>query len=256
MLCITSNAEVIDLGMRKLLIADANEEFRLALIEQLREAYVIKACWDGQQALQLLHSMKPDVLVIDLMLPELDGISLLQRAAEAGLEPMVLATTRMVSDYVIEAVMRLGVGYLMVKPCDIKATIARIEDLSHKLKPQAVTRPDPEIAVTNMLLALGIPTKLRGFACLREAILEAVRQPGQLVTKELYPKVGKRCEGSSQQVERSIRSAIATAWETRDEQIWATYFPPGPSGNLERPTNAAMISRLASLLTVNWEQWL
>ena len=232
--------------LRTLLIADANEEFRMALAEQLSGAYAVRICADGKQALGLVYSLKPEVLVVDLMLPELDGISLLQQIAQAGLRPMVLATTRFANDYVVTAAERLGVGYVMVKPCDVRATAARIGDLTEHLKPVTPATPDPQTAVTNMMLDLGIPTKLRGFAFLREAALETLRNPGQLMTKELYPKVAKICDGSAQQVERSIRSAIAAAWAHRDEQLWRMYFPPNGKGLLEKPTNSEIISCLAN----------
>lgn len=235
-----------NLEMRKLLIADASEEFRLALAEILRGKYVVRLCQDGNQTLEMLRSMKPDILVLDLLLPGLDGISLLQKAAEAGLQPMVLATTGFVNEYVLECVERMGVGYVMVKPCDVHATAARIADLHQHLKAPVVTRPDPRTVVCNLLLTLSVPTNLKGYACLREAILEAVRDPTQQVTKELYPKVAKLCEGNAVQVERSIRSAIAAAWEHRDEEVWRMYFSPNQAGMLERPTNAVFIFAVAA----------
>ena len=72
---------------RKLLIADGNEEFRRALAAELQGAYHVRCCDDGKEALSLLRSFAPDVLVLDLMLPGLDGISLLQSAAASGLVP-------------------------------------------------------------------------------------------------------------------------------------------------------------------------
>jgi len=237
--------------MRKLLIADANEEFRMALADQMRGTCTVRVCKDGKQALELLHSMKPDILVVDLMLPELDGISLLQQAAQAGLQPMVLATTRFANDYVLDSAERLGVGYVMMKPCDVRATAARIDDLSERLKLIPMAQPDPETQVTAMLLDLQIPTKYRGFTFLRIAILEAIRDPNQMLTKEIYPKVAKMCGGTTEQVERSIRGAIKHAWLSRDEQIWRMYFHSGPHGTLERPTNGEFISGIASRVVAN-----
>ena len=109
----------------KLLIADGNEEFRRALAAELQGAYHVRCCGDGKEALSLLRSFVPDVLVLDLMLPELDGISLLQSAASAGLCPMVLVTSRFYNDYILGALGELSVGYMMRKPCDIPATAAR-----------------------------------------------------------------------------------------------------------------------------------
>lgn len=231
--------------VRKLLIAEGTEDFRLALADALNGAYHIRTCKEGKEALELLHSFGPDIIVLDLMLPGLDGISILQRASDAGIHPMVLATTRFVSDYVMESVDRLGVGYLMVKPCDISATVTRIADLSHRVRQPIPVPPAPRTFVSNLLLSLGIPTKLRGYGYLREAVLLMARNPGQSITKELYPGVAIICGCEASHVERSVRSAIAAAWKKRDEQVWRMYFQPEGDGILLRPTNAAFISRLA-----------
>lgn len=231
--------------MLKLLIADAGESFRLALAEQTRGIYRIRICQEGKEALQMILSYKPDLVVLDMMLPGLDGISILQAAADAGIHPVVLATTKFASDYLASSAHRLGVGYMMVKPCDVKATVARLMDLAEHLNPAEAARPDPRTAVSNTLLALGFSTKLRGYGYLREAILETMRCPGQMVTKELYPRVGKLCGATGVQVERSIRSAIAKAWEERDAALWRVYFRHSSDDQQKRPTNSVLISCLA-----------
>lgn len=238
---------------RKLLIADASEEFCAALAERLKGTYTVRICQEGQQTLRILCSWKPDILVVDLMLPGLDGISLLQQAAENGLRPKVLATTRFANDYVVESVNQMGVDYIMVKPCDIRATAMRIADLSQHLKPPTVSQPDSRTAVSNILLMLNMPTKLKGFAGTREAVLEFVRDPAQQITKELYPKVAKLYDGNARQVERTIRSAINAAWERRDEQVWRMYFPPDRNGVLRRPSNGAFITGIANHIQMNLE---
>ena len=237
--------EGIFLEKLKMLIADSSEEFASALADMVRGAYILRRSRDGLETLEALHVFRPDILVLDLMLPGLDGISVLRQAAAAGLQPMVLATSRYVSDYVVDAAGQLGVGYLMVKPCDVRATVARLGDLSQRLRQPLFTQPDPRTAVSNLLLTLGVPTKLRGYAYLREGILERIRDPAQSVTKELYPAVAALCCATPIQVERSIRSAIAAAWSRRDEQVWRLYFQPDPDGTIPRPTNAAFLSRLA-----------
>lgn len=233
-----------------MLIADGSEEFGTALADMVRGAYILRRSRDGRETLEVLSSFRPDILVLDLMMPGLDGISILRQAAASGLRPMVLATSRYVSDYVVEAVQQLGVGYLMVKPCDVRATVARLGDLTQRLRQPLFAQPDPRTAVSNLLLTLGIPTKLRGYAYLREAVLERMRDPAQSVTKELYPCVAALCCATPIQVERSIRSAIAAAWTRRDDQLWRLYFQPDADGSLPRPTNAAFISRLADSLAL------
>jgi two-component system response regulator (stage 0 sporulation protein A) len=230
---------------RRLLIADGTEEFVSALAAALRGVYELRTCRTGTEALELVQTYRPDVMVLDLMLPGLDGISLLQSQPVQELRPIVLAVSRFASDYMVESIEQLGVGYLMLKPCDIKATVARIGDLTQRITPPAVTPADNKTRITNTLLTLGVPTKLRGYAYLREAVEVMAQRPGLSITKELYPTVGQRCDASPENVERSIRSAINAAWKNRDEQVWRMYFGTSTSQSLRCPTNAAFISRLA-----------
>ena len=238
---------------RKILIADTAEDFRGALENALCGTYHVRTVAAGAQALLQLRSFLPDILVLDLMLPELDGITLLQKAAETGICPMVLATTRYISDYMLDAAGQLGIGYIMVKPCDISAVISRVADLSQRLKPSAFAAPDPRTLVSNTLLRLGISTKLRGYGYLRECILLMAQDPRQSVTKELYPAAAVRLGATAVQIERSIRSAVNTAWSRQDRNIWQLYFPADHTGLIPRPTNARFISRLADMLILNPE---
>lgn len=237
--------------MQKLLIADGTEPFRLALADHLRGSYVIHLSQEGHDTLEQLYAYRPDILVLDLMLPGLDGISILQMASEAGIHPLVLATTRYVSDYVLEAAERLGVGYIMIKPCDIRATVARITDMAkHR---DNTSLPNVRSDVSKLLISLGIPTKLRGYVYLQEAILESIRNPHQQITKTLYPAVAQLTDSTPIQVERSIRNAISTAWSTRDEEIWQLYFQCDSNGNIPKPTNGSFITRLARHMAMKQE---
>lgn len=234
--------------MQKVLIADGSEEFLHALTEALRGIYHVKSCRSGNDALELIMNFNPDILILDLMLPGMDGLSLLQYIETLGKQMHILATTRFLSNYVVEAVARLGVGYLMMKPCDVQAVVSRIADIAGSQEVPLVTEPAPRTAVSNMLLALNIATKRRGYNCLREAVLLMAEKPGQSITKELYPAVGALCGASRDQVERVIRTAIDAAWQQRDETIWRLYFPPKADGAIHRPSNATFICRLADCL--------
>lgn len=238
----------VSMDKLKLLIADGSEDFRMALVERLRGVYRVCHCADGNQAKELMGSFQPDIMVLDMMLPGFDGISLLQWAVGAGYSPAVLATTKFVSDYVLESADRFGVAYLMVKPCDVRATVARIGDISVRIHPPRNASSDPRAHISNLLLALGVPVKLRGYTYLREAILLMAQDPGQSITKILYPAVADLCGCADINVERSIRSAIAAAWENRDETLWKLYFPADSMGYISRPTNGAFISRLADCI--------
>ena len=237
-----------------LLIADSSEEFRNNLINALQGNYRIQSCQTGKEALEILRNATPDLLIMDLMLPELDGLTLLQVLSDSGIRPTVLATTRLVNDYVIGATTKLGVEYLMVKPCDIRAIAKRVRDLSNQKPRPKLSAPDPKTHVSNLLISLGISTKLLGYAYLREAVLLMVRNPMQSITKELYPSVAKQFSSSPTQVERSIRNAIQHAWERRSDEQWGQIFQPDSNGKIPRPSNAAFISRLADRLLLDQVQ--
>lgn len=230
----------------KLLISDASEEFRLALADQLKNEYVIHMSAEGNETLLLIRSFRPDVMILDLTLPGLDGITLLKRAVSEGFHPVILATTRFFNDYVQRCIEVLGVGYVMMKPCDIGATIERLLDLSGNVDEPVIKHPDPRTVVTNILLAMGFEAKLRGFSCLVEAILEKMRDPSQQITKEIYPSVVDSCGGNTKQVERAIRSAIDKAWKNGNKDVWKLCFQTDEKGQLRRPSNGAFISCLAT----------
>ena len=229
--------------MRKLLIADCNEDYRAALAAALSSQYHVLCCRSGTEAMALLQKELPDILVLDLMLPELDGLTLLERIAAMGIRPMVLASTPILSDYVNSSAQRLGIEYLVRKPCDIDAIASRIRDLSRRLK-SPEPHVDPVNFVSSLLLSLSISTKHDGFIYLREAILRMAKDPAQSVTKLLYPEIAHICGCNKDNVERSIRTALDSAWKKRDEDLWQKYFP----GAQHRPSNAVFISRLAEAL--------
>lgn len=234
--------------MLKLLIADAAEDFRAALAEATKGMYIVKTCEDGPAALELARTFGPDLLILDLMIPGMDGLSLVQLITQIRGKPLILATTRFLSDYIMETAGRIGIDYMVVKPCNIQSLVTRLADLVDRRNPGALARPDPKVTVANLLLAMGFATSNKGYIYLREAIPIYAEDPQQAVTKELYPAVAKCCGGSAEQVERAMRTAIQRAWERRDDQIWRLYFTPLPDGSMKKPSNSEFISRVADLL--------
>lgn len=229
--------------MRKLLIADCSEDYRTALVNALTDRYHVLSCRTGTEALEILRRENPDILLLDLMLPELDGLTLLERACAEGIRPMVLAATPILTGYVYSCTQRLGIEYLVRKPCEIDAIVSRVIDLSQRLTAPR-PRANPAAYITELLLSLGCSTKHNGFAYLRESVLLMARDPSQSVTKVLYPEVAHICDCSKENVERSIRTALDRAWEKRDPETWQILFPHAR----QRPSNAVFISRLAEAL--------
>lgn len=242
--------------MRRVLIADNSEDFAAELTDMLRGQCLVRSCASGSQALEQLRRFQPDVMVMDVMLPELDGVSLLQAMYHEGLETNVLALTRIASAYVMEALDRFGVGYIMMKPCKLDALRDRVMDLANRAGTATVSLPDMRNTVTNLLLSLRFSTKLRGYSCTREAVLYLLRDPEMSLTKELYPAVAQLCNGNASQVERAIRSAIKAAWRKQDDTVWPQFFRPCADGTIPRPTNADFLSRLTDMLLMEQTEFL
>lgn len=229
--------------MRKLLIADCNEDYRIALTAALSDSYHVISCCTGTEAWALLNHEHPDIFILDLMLPELDGLTLLERAYANGMHPMVLAVTPIISPYVYSCAQRLGIEYVIRKPCEIAAIVSRIKDFGQRLH-APMTKVDPASYITELLLSLTFSTKHNGFSYLRESILLMAKDPAQSVTKALYPAVAHTFGCQKENVERSIRTAMDYAWERGDHELWCRYFPD--TG--QRPTNAVFISRITEAL--------
>ncbi len=234
--------------MQKLLIADATEAFPYALAEVMQPEYQVRICTNGKEALEILRSDPPDVMVMDLVLPGLDGVSLLKQTAREGITPLVLGVCDLYNEYLVEYVHDLPLAYIIRKPCDLYATADRVRDLfrlAHLRKgPAIISRKN----LTETLGRMGIQPGRRGYDALRESILLMARDTGQSITKEVYPEVGKRLGGNGSQVEHAIRYLLHRVWEKRDVQVWERYFPPGGKGSIKCPPNKAFICRLAEEL--------
>ncbi len=237
--------------MHSIFVADASEDFRLTLTEQLRQEYMVYDCDNGQTALEALYRQRPDVLILDLMLPGIDGLAVLEAVARTGLNPITIVTSRFISDYLIDALSRFRVDYVLVKPCSVPVIAQRVEELLMLHKPSQISYPTAESVVTTEMYGLGIPTNLTGFEQARLGIMMLAQNPGQSVTKVLYPAIAAMStqKTSAGSVERNIRTAIHAAWCHHNDQIWCQYFPATPDGKIPRPTNTQFLTRLADAVS-------
>ena len=240
--------------MLKLMIADGTEETRQALEELMQNRCVVKSCADGEVALELLQQFAPDILVLDLMLPKTDGLSILQLMQEWSHKPMVLAQTDISSPYIMERLDRLGVSYAMQKPCSLKALEVRIRDFMAQLQDVPVQPRNDHQMVANILSFMGFSPKLDGYGYLLDAIPRYAQDPSQSITKELYVEVGEIWKKEPTLIERSIRSAIEKAWKERDDAVWRQFFRPAPDGTVPRPSNGTFIARIAHVLAARGQE--
>ena len=153
--------------MHKVLVADASESWRLSLEQTLGQQYQVEYCADGAQALERISQFQPEVLVLDLMLARVDGLSVLQAISAMESRPRVIVTGKYFSNFIHAALERYQVDVAMQKPCSAAGVADRVGELTQQPMP-LLRQPDPFDSVTTMLLALNAPTSQRGFRYLRE----------------------------------------------------------------------------------------
>jgi two-component system response regulator (stage 0 sporulation protein A) len=228
----------------KLLIADSSEELCRALNDLLGQRYHICTCHSGDRALELLRSFSPDLIYIDLMLPQIDGLAVLQTALQEGIRPAMLVSVGLQSPYIERALSRLQVDYVLKKPCSAKVIAGHIDELAGAAHGAPVKASDLQAEIAGILVQLGFKNNLSGFRYVVSGLPMFAENPQQTVTKELYPAIGKLHGKTGEQVERAIRNAIELAWQRKDERIWRMYFAPAPDGSIPRPTNGQLLHTL------------
>jgi two-component system response regulator (stage 0 sporulation protein A) len=252
-----SGEEVMD-NCTTVFIADNSEEFCNQLTAALHKAQgfqVVGTANDGEQALRTLAERRPDVLVLDMMLPKRDGISILKALSAMEPKPAVLATSGFITEFVATTAANLGVRYLMLKPCDVSALVERLEELrgGSERRPAVIHRGDKmniETMVTNIIHEIGVPAHIKGYQYLREAIIIAVNDMDVInaITKVLYPQVAKTFQTTPSRVERAIRHAIEVAWDRGDLDTHQRFFGYTVSNTKGKPTNSEFIALIADKL--------
>lgn len=232
---------------QRLLIADESEAFCGALAAALGGNFELRVCHDGAQAVRLLEQFRPDVLVLDLILPRLDGYAVLNAAAAMDAPPRRLVVSGFVSTYVQQLLTRMEVDYILRKPCDCRTLADRICDLSRAAEGVIFTPHGAASQEMRLLSSLNIIGN-RALRTMETALKLYLANPSQSVTKELYPAVARQLGTSPQAVEKAIRIAINKAWLNRNEATWRVFFSANQSGQIPKPTNLGFLNILTAHL--------
>ena len=239
-------------------IADSSEDFCAALTAALQQAggyQVVGTAGDGEQAIRLINQLKPDMVVVDLMLSKQDGLSVLKSVNKMDKKPAALATSCFVTDYVSSAVAAVGVRYLMIKPCDMTILVERMDEIrggesQRVLQMRPMDKRSIEAMVTGIIHEIGVPAHIKGYQYLREAIIIAINDMDVInaITKVLYPQVAKTFGTTPSRVERAIRHAIEVAWDRGDLDTLQRFFGYTVSNTKGKPTNSEFIALIADKL--------
>lgn len=266
----------------KIALADDNKDFSQILKEFLNkqeDMEVIGCAANGMEACELIKNYEPDVLILDVIMPYLDGIGVLENIQTMNNinKPLVVMLSAVGQDKITERALALGAAYYIVKPFDMETLTMRIRQLknmsgairqtnesiaatssammsssSMSIKPQrsAVTQHGLETEVTNVIHEIGIPAHIKGYQYLRDAIIMAINDMDILnsITKQLYPNIAKNYNTTPSRVERAIRHAIEVAWSRGKMDTIDKLFGYTVNNGKGKPTNSEFIALIADRL--------
>lgn len=260
----------------RVLIADDNIEFAMTLhgyLEKEEEMEVVGMAKDGNEAYTMIIEKQPDVVLLDVIMPHLDGLGVLEKLEKTQLDkmPLCIMLSAVGQDKITQKAINLGAEYYIVKPFDISLLIKRIKDFkyyqpgsvkgnfaSREIKQQYIeiapeSKKDEsnlEALVTNVIHEVGVPAHIKGYQYLREAIMMVVNDIDIInqITKQLYPEIAEKYKTTPSRVERAIRHAIEVAWGRGQADVVENIFGYTVSAAKGKPTNSEFIAMIADKL--------
>lgn len=257
------------------LIADDNREFANTLVghlEQEENMEVIALAKDGEEAYEMIINTQPDIVLLDVIMPHLDGLGVLEKIAETDMEkrPLSIILSAVGQDKITQKAIALGAQYYIVKPFDINVLVKRMKELKNyqpaqfknfitrEIKNQYIDiaperkkdQENLEALVTNVIHEVGVPAHIKGYQYLREAIMMVIRDTEVInqITKQLYPEIAGKYRTTPSRVERAIRHAIEVAWGRGQADTVENIFGYTVSANRGKPTNSEFIAMIADKL--------
>ena len=247
----------------RVLIVDDNVSF----LESMRSCFAAKeqvsaveTAADGREALEKLRTGKYDILLLDLIMPHVDGLGVLEqlRIVCPGTAPAVIIVSAMRNESMVRRCCALGAKYFMVKPVEPDALLKRAMEAVQQDAPQggmmSYAQPPRSLdeKITSVFLVAGIPAHIKGYQFLRTAVKMVVDNPDMInrITKELYPSIGKCYNTSASKVERAIRHAIEVAWSRGRIDTLNKAFGCRVATKEDKPTNGEFIAMLADKLSL------
>ena len=267
----------------KIVIADDNKQIVDNLKNNLVEngnIEILEVCTNGLEVLEALKTYEPDILLCDVVMPNLDGFGVLEQINNIGLSkiPKVIFMSAMNSEKIINSALNLGASYYLVKPINSEFLIKRINDIYepytfiknntnnsmnlhsefnnvniyNNFNNDFVDSNDSlDKQITNIIHKIGVPPHIKGYNFLREGIKMVIENVDLLgaVTKELYPDIAKEFNTTSSRVERAMRHAIEVAWNRGDTKLISQLFGYTlMPDNKNKPTNSEFIAVIAEKL--------
>lgn len=210
---------------------------------------VVKILNDGKEALEYILSNKNsfDCLVIDLVLPNVDGLSIIEKMKEMGIKKKILVLSALKDDNLVKSLSKYNISYYMMKPFSLESLEYRLKDIL--LSDTYINNQDVELQkkITKVLHTLGVPSHIKGYLYIRDSINIMYSQPDSLggITKEIYPEIARKYNTTPSRVERAIRHAIEISWNRGDYDTMDDIFGHSVDYDKAKPTNSEFIATIA-----------
>lgn len=249
----------------RVLVVDDNKQ----LVNMIKEYFskhasieVVLEANDGVEGLNLIEkqSDKYDIIVLDLIMPNKDGISVLEYMKKKNIERKVIVLTSYNTPEVIRRVSELGANYYILKPFELTDLEKRILELSddnnYTSKNINLYKNNLEKSTTKILHELGMPSHIKGYQYIRDGIMMLYERPDVIggITKELYPEVATKYDTTVSRVERAIRHAIEVSWNRGNWQLMEEIFGHSVDIDKAKPTNSEFIVTVADKLRLEFNQ--
>ena len=245
----------------RVLIADDNREFADLLneyLQQQEDMQVVGVAYNGLEALELIEESSQDIVVLDIIMPYLDGIGVLEQLSTHSLakRPKIVMLTAFGQESITHRTLELGADYYILKPFDLDILAHRLRQMAKGDAPPSKTltvrdkQKEQDMRVTQIMHELGIPAHIKGYMYLRDAILMVTSRVELLsrITKELYPTIAEKYSTTPSRVERAIRHAIEVAWTRGNVEYIDELFGHTVSQEKGKPTNSEFIAMIADKL--------
>ncbi len=248
------------------LVVDDNKMFQNMLIKDLEEDgafHVVGVAEDGRGVADMVEKLNPDLILLDIIMPFMDGICVLEQLRSRDLlaNTKVMVVSAVTLDAIISKAFHAGADYFLAKPCANEHIISMakeiapgenspLPDFSSPSYPVQDSGDMIEQKITTVIHKVGIPAHIKGYQYLRLAIREVFYNIDMIncVTKELYPKVAESFNTTATRVERAIRHAIEVAWDRGDTEVLNEIFGYTVKSNRGKPTNSEFIAMIADKL--------
>ncbi len=256
------------------LIVDDNKDFCEIISEYLGrqpDIEVIGIANDGNEALDIIFNSKPNVVILDIIMPQIDGLGVLERVMSSSMDspPKIIMLSAIGQDKITQRAISMGADYYVVKPFDMEILVKRIKEIATGnneydgvydkpievplIQHQIPNRSPIESEITEILHEVGVPAHIKGFHYLREGIVMVYNNMELMggITKDIYPGIAVKFNTTGSRVERAIRHAIEVGWNRGRVDTINKLFGYTVHDDKGKPTNGEFIAMIADKLKLS-----